>query len=123
MARYSFGHAHTLVPSGNYQGDPPVSLYVASLLAASGSPPTSLTPQAPGGSSIPAASATRDLPLMLTADDVAALIRSTRRAVYEQARGGRIPGAVRLGRKLLFRRDRLLQWIRESSVSSLGGEA
>ncbi len=63
------------------------------------------------------------LPLLLTADEVADLLRSTRKSIYEQARKGRLPGVTRIGRKLLFRRDRLLQWVRESSVPSLEGDS
>jgi excisionase family DNA binding protein len=58
-------------------------------------------------------------PLLLTAGEVADLLRSTRKSIYEQARKGRLPGATRIGRKLLFRRDRLLQFIRESCVPSV----
>lgn len=57
--------------------------------------------------------------LLLTADEVAAILRTSREVVYEMNRKHRIPGALRIGRKLLFRRDRLLHWLRESSVSSL----
>ena len=63
-------------------------------------------------------------PFMLTAEEVARdFLRTSRKAVYEMARLGRLPGAVRIGRKLLFRRDRLLHFLREreSSVPSLGG--
>ncbi len=59
------------------------------------------------------------LPLLLTVDEVAGLLRSTRMSIYEQTRKGRLPGATRIGRKLLFRRDRLLQFIRESCVPSI----
>ncbi len=62
-------------------------------------------------------------PFMLTAEEVARdFLRTSRKVVYEMARLGRLPGTVRIGRKVLFRRDRLLQFLREreSSVSSLG---
>lgn len=64
-------------------------------------------------------------PYMLTADEVARdYLRTRRDVVYEMAREGRLPGVVRIGRKVLFRRDRLLQFLteRESSVPSLGGK-
>lgn len=64
-------------------------------------------------------------PFMLTAEEVARdFLRTSKKVVYEMARMGRVPGAVRIGRKVLFRRDRLLQFLRESesSVSSLGGQ-
>jgi excisionase family DNA binding protein len=61
----------------------------------------------------------QESPLLHTAAEVAGILRTSRQVVYEMNRKHRIPGAVRVGRKLLFRRDRLLQWLRESSVSSL----
>jgi len=60
-----------------------------------------------------------ETPLLHTADEVAGILRTSRQVVYEMNRKHQIPGALRVGRKLLFRRDRLLQWLRESSVSSL----
>jgi excisionase family DNA binding protein len=61
-----------------------------------------------------------DLPPLLTAQEVAQLLRTDRKVVWEMARLRRLPGVIRLGRKLLFRRDRLLQFLaeRESGVSS-----
>lgn len=44
-------------------------------------------------------------PELLTVDEVAALLRTTKKAVYLQAERGNLPGAVKLGRRLLFRRD------------------
>jgi len=64
-------------------------------------------------------------PYMLTAEEVARdFLRTSRKVVYEMVRTGKLPGAVRIGRRVLFRRDRLLQFLREreSSVSSLGGQ-
>jgi excisionase family DNA binding protein len=64
----------------------------------------------------------REHPFMLTAEEVARdFLRTSRKSVYEMARMGRLPGAVRIGRKVLFRRDTLLHFLREreSSVSSL----
>ena len=65
-----------------------------------------------------------DSPHLLKTDEVAQLLRTSRKVVYEMARKGQLPGVIRLGRRLLFRRDRLLGYLREreSSVSSLGGD-
>jgi excisionase family DNA binding protein len=49
-------------------------------------------------------SATTASPL-LTADEVAALLRTTRKAVYDRVARGAMPGVVRMGRRVLFRRD------------------
>jgi excisionase family DNA binding protein len=63
------------------------------------------------------------LPRLLTTDEVAELLRTSRRVVYEMIRLGQLPGVIRLGRKVLLRRDRLVEFLlerEEQSVSSLG---
>ena len=50
-------------------------------------------------------------PPLMTADEVAELLRTTRRAIYGLAERALIPGAVHVGRRLLFRRDELLPWL------------
>jgi predicted DNA-binding transcriptional regulator AlpA len=62
-----------------------------------------------------------ELPPLLSADQVAAWLGTSRDVVYEKNRLGRLPGTVRIGRRLYFRRDRLLELAREGNVSSLGG--
>ncbi len=59
-----------------------------------------------------------NLPLLLTADDVAALLRTSRKGVYVSAERGQLPGVVRIGRRLLFRRDDLLDWLGQKSALS-----
>jgi excisionase family DNA binding protein len=49
------------------------------------------------------------LPYWLTVDEVAAWLRTTRKAVYARVERGRLPGAVRNGRRLLVRRDILVK--------------
>lgn len=49
--------------------------------------------------------------VLLHADEVAGLLRVTRKAVYSMAQRGEIPGVVRVGRRLRFRRDLLLDWL------------
>lgn len=44
---------------------------------------------------------------LLTVGDVADLLRTSPKAVYELINRGRVPGVVRLGRKILVRRDQL----------------
>jgi excisionase family DNA binding protein len=51
------------------------------------------------------------LPAILTAEEAAGLLRTSRRAVYAMAGRGQLPGTVRLGRRLLVRRDELLAWL------------
>jgi excisionase family DNA binding protein len=65
------------------------------------------------------------LPHLLTTGEVAQLLRTSRKVIYEMTRLGELPGVIRLGRKLLFRRDRLLEFLlerEEQPVSSLGGK-
>ena len=55
------------------------------------------------------------LPPLLLPDEVAVLLRTSRRAVYRLAEREQLPGVVRLGRRLLFRRDDLLNWLQLKS--------
>ncbi|MBS2031607.1 MAG: helix-turn-helix domain-containing protein [Deltaproteobacteria bacterium] len=60
---------------------------------------------------------------LLTVDEVAALFKMTRRAVYAAVERGHLPGVVRLGgarRSIRFRRARLIEFLRENSVASPG---
>jgi len=52
-----------------------------------------------------------DLPLLLTVDEAAALLRTSRTGIYAMAERAQIPAVVRIGRRLLFRRDELLGWL------------
>ena len=56
------------------------------------------------------------LPMLLTATDVADLLRTSRNAVYAMAERDQLPGVIRIGRRLRFRRDRLLDWINQKSA-------
>lgn len=51
------------------------------------------------------------LPPLLVAAEVADLLRTSKRAVYLAAERAQLPGVVRVGRRLLFRRDDLLAWL------------
>lgn len=51
------------------------------------------------------------LPLLLNAREVAALLRTSTKTIYNLSEQGRLPGVFRFGRKLLFRRDVLVRWI------------
>ena len=59
-----------------------------------------------------------DLPLLLTADETAQLLRKSRKAIYTMVDRGQIPGATKIGRNLLFRRDDVIRWLDESRASS-----
>ncbi len=51
------------------------------------------------------------LPSMLTVDEAAALLRTSRRAIYAMVERGQISGVIRLQRRLLFRADQLVHWL------------
>lgn len=60
------------------------------------------------------------LPYLLTPDEVAALLRTTRKAIYSRNERGLLPGVVRDGRRVLFLRDDVLSWIAERRAASPG---
>jgi len=60
-------------------------------------------------------------PPLLTASEVAAILRTTRKAVYAMAERAQLPGVTRIGRRLLVRRDDLLSWLDERRAASPGG--
>jgi len=53
----------------------------------------------------------RELPLLLTPDEAAVLLRTTRKAIYVMAGRRRLPGVTHVGRRVLIRRDDLLHWL------------
>lgn len=59
------------------------------------------------------------LPFFLTSDDTAALLRTSRKAVYSMIERGQLPGVTRIGRRVLLRRDDLLEFLRQKSTPSL----
>ena len=64
-----------------------------------------------------------EVPALLTPAEVAGLLRTSRKVVYEMIRLGRLPGVTRFGRKVLLRRDRVAQYIlerEEPPATSLG---
>src|SRR5687767_6433448 len=60
------------------------------------------------------------LPALLTADEVAAVLRTTRGAVYARAERRQLPGLIRDGRRLLFERAAPICWLEERRVASPG---
>lgn len=62
------------------------------------------------------------LPEILTADDLALLLRVDRKTIYEAARLGQLPGMRKIGRRVLrFSRDAVLEWLRSGQVRGLSG--
>ena len=61
---------------------------------------------------------TLKLPVFQTADETAAMLRTTRTAIYAMASRGQIPGVTRIGRRVLFRSDDLLHWLDQNRAPS-----
>ena len=62
------------------------------------------------------------LPVLLTVDDVAQLLRTTNRAIYAMVERRQLPGIVRIGRRVLFRTTDLLDWLNQKSAPSQRSE-
>lgn len=73
---------------------------------------------AAGESAIGSCACGRGLPMLLSADEVAELLRTSRRAVYSMLERGQLPGVVRIGRRVLFRSDDLVGWLAECRTPS-----
>ena len=55
-------------------------------------------------------------PVLLTVDEAAALLRTTRRAMYAMVERRQLPGVVRIRRRVLFRAEALLDWVDQKSA-------
>ncbi|MBK8231986.1 MAG: helix-turn-helix domain-containing protein [Candidatus Eisenbacteria bacterium] len=62
-----------------------------------------------------------NLPPLLAVPELARLLRTSRKAIYAMVERGQLPGAVRIGRRLLFDRDDLLDWLHRSRAPSPEG--
>ena len=58
-----------------------------------------------------------DLPYLLCADEVAQLLRVSRKAVYCMVDRGEIPGVTKIGRRIRFHRDDLLAWLEDQRLA------
>jgi excisionase family DNA binding protein len=59
-----------------------------------------------------------DVPILMTADEAAALLRTTRTAVYAMVARAQVPGITRIGRRVLFRSGDLLEWLDQKRAPS-----
>jgi excisionase family DNA binding protein len=58
------------------------------------------------------------LPVLLTVDEAATFLRTTRRAVYAMIERHQLPGVIRIRRRVLFRADDLLHWLDQKRAPS-----
>ena len=58
------------------------------------------------------------LPLLLTVSETAALLRTTRKAIYAMIERGLLPGVTRIGRRVLVRSTDLLDFLDHKRTSS-----
>ncbi len=58
------------------------------------------------------------LPVLLTADEAADLLRTTRRAIYAMVERHQLPGVIRVRRRVLLRADDLLDWLDQKRAPS-----
>ena len=77
----------------------------------SSSMPWYLTPE-------PASLDCSSLPVLLTVDEAATLLRTTRRAIYAMIERRQVPGVIRIRRRVLFRADDLLHWLDQKRAPS-----
>jgi excisionase family DNA binding protein len=58
------------------------------------------------------------LAFLLTPDEVADVLRTSRSAVYAMVARRQLPGITRVGRRVLFRRDELIGWLDQNRAPS-----
>jgi excisionase family DNA binding protein len=59
------------------------------------------------------------MPMLLTVDDAANLLRTTRRAIYAMLERRQLPGVIRIRRRILIRSAELLEWLDQKRAPSL----
>jgi excisionase family DNA binding protein len=57
-------------------------------------------------------------PLLMTSDEVATLLRTSRNAIYAMVARNQLPGVTKLGRRILFRTSVLLDWLDQNRAPS-----
>jgi excisionase family DNA binding protein len=66
----------------------------------------------------PPRSARGPLPVLLTIDEAADLLRTSRRGVYAMIARRQLPGVIRLRRRVLVGADDLLHWLNQKRAPS-----
>jgi excisionase family DNA binding protein len=57
--------------------------------------------------------------MLLTVDDAANLLRTTRRAIYAMLERRQLPGVIRIRRRVLIRSAEPLEWLDQKRAPSL----
>jgi excisionase family DNA binding protein len=73
--------------------------------------------RAPLGAGREQGSSTR-LPILLTVDEAADLLRTTRRGIYAMIERRQLPGVIRIRRRVLLRAADLLHWLDQKRAPS-----
>ncbi len=60
-------------------------------------------------------------PVFLTVSEVAEILRTSEPAIYVMRQRGQLPGVTLIGRRILIRRDALLDWLDERRAPSPQG--
>jgi len=58
------------------------------------------------------------VPVLLTVDETADLLRTTRGAIYARVERAQLQGVIRIGLRVLFRRLDLIRWIDDLGKAS-----
>jgi len=58
------------------------------------------------------------VPVLLTVDEAADLLRTTRRGIYAMIERRQIPGVMRIRRRVLLRAEDLLHWLDQKRAPS-----
>ena len=78
---------------------------------------SSPAPLAKAGPRSPHSPPSAPMPEVLTADELAAMLRINRKTVYAAFKAGELPGGKRIGGTIRFSRDAVLRWLAEGQVS------